>query len=222
MHSLCNSNVIMWENCRRREVSAEGQSRTRMFQNSHSCISTGSTTTTISSSHHHRSLRNSQDFCAAPTSETNNADRANDDRKGSERLIDWRRQSPDGCICSYDSTSRHSRSPEKRTTENAHCIRRRRLCMSASVPPSSENCSTTETSGVTIERISNEGRRGRLHFRRALSLFSVSRNGKEADKDRRGEKSPQKKILRPPTRHVYRRGPSGLPIECSKNLGLAY
>lgn len=73
----------------------------------------------------------------------------------------------------------------------------------------------SSTSLVKSDNTSFEDRRSQ--FRRAWSLFSIGCD--EVEK----EKPPPQRILRPPTRHVYRRGISGLPIECtSRHLGVAF
>ncbi|XP_045135442.1 putative protein TPRXL [Portunus trituberculatus] len=148
-----------------------------------------------------------------------------------ERLIDWQRQ-PSEKVKHRSSTSqspspRHTGAKTRRSGRSLSLAeRRRQLCSSASLPQSTDtdctpSTTTSPTSTTTSTNVCLERRRRRSQFRRAWSLFSLTCD-KDMERERR-EKSPQQKILRPPTRHYYRRGASGLPIECSSTyLGLAY
>ncbi|XP_066966967.1 uncharacterized protein [Macrobrachium rosenbergii] len=139
---------------------------------------------------------------------------------------------------SYERQSRQSRSRERRlekeSSSSSSSERRSHLSSSGSLLQSSKSSSvdvvTTSPTATAITTpttppVSAEGRNRRSQFRRAWSLFSLACD-KEVERgggEQRREKSPQQRILRPPTRHVYRRGLSGLPIECSSRyLGLAY
>lgn len=85
--------------------------------------------------------------------------------------------------------------------------------------------STTGTSGTSgtssTPTTSADTRSRRSQFRRAISLFSLSCD-KETERNIKDKGAPQK-ILRPPTRHFYRKGHSGLPIECgTRTMTIAY
>ncbi|KAG7160897.1 uncharacterized protein LOC121875776 [Homarus americanus] len=214
-----------------REVSAEGRARTCYFQYAH--------TSTASSAPGHKLLRFSDECWCGPTPEQRyisplkSKQRLNSKYStvgNVEKLVDWQRQSPDRHSVSpsnsQDAGQRHSRSTERRTGKTGSILeRRKQFCSSVSLPPLSksppEPVSTVNNSNTPAPSttVSTEGRRRRSQFRRAWSLFSLS-----CDKDvQRREKSPPQRILRPPTRRTYRRGVSGLPIQCSTNtLGLAY
>ncbi|CAL4111709.1 unnamed protein product [Meganyctiphanes norvegica] len=151
-----------------------------------------------------------------------------------ERLMDWNRRSNDrmNLSPSDDNLERRSRSIERRCDRLDH--RRNHHCASVSLPPPNQlpSISVSDPSSPitglpsasaaitgSSPPMSSEGRSRKSQFRRAWSLFTVSCD-KEAEKR---EKSSQQRILRLPTRHVYRRGMSGLPIDCTPNyLGLAY
>ncbi|KAK8388969.1 hypothetical protein O3P69_020733 [Scylla paramamosain] len=128
---------------------------------------------------------------------------------------------------SQSPSPRHTGAKTRRSGRSLSLAeRRQQLCSSTSLPQSTDtDCtpsttSPSSTSTSTSTNVSLERRRRRSQFRRAWSLFSLTCD-KEVERERR-EKS-QQKILRPPTRHYYRRGASGLPIECSSTyLGLAY
>lgn len=75
----------------------------------------------------------------------------------------------------------------------------------------------TSTNPVKGGNVVSDTPSRRSHFRRALSMFLIG-----CDDDTK-EKQPQRSILRQPTRHTYRRGISGLPIECTnRHVGVAY
>ena len=80
--------------------------------------------------------------------------------------------------------------------------------------------SPTEPSS-SVQQSQSDSRSRRSQFRRAISLFSLSC---DKETERTKEKSgSQQKILRPPTRHVYKKGLSGLPIEYnSRTMTTAY
>ncbi|XP_068248112.1 uncharacterized protein [Palaemon carinicauda] len=232
----------------RREVSAEGRMRTRHFQHTHSASHSSNTLapgqkllrfsdecwcTPPPIEHGGRQAR-SVGCLTSPKSRPGSAIRLGATGSSSssspvERLVDWQRESgierhslsPSH---SYERFSRQSRSRERRlekdSSSSSSCERRSHLSSSASLLQSSKSSSVDVTT-PTNAPVSSEGRSRRSQFRRAWSLFSLTCD-KEVERERR-EKSPQQRILRPPTRHVYRRGLSGLPIECSSRyLGLAY
>lgn len=75
----------------------------------------------------------------------------------------------------------------------------------------------TSTNSVKGGTVVSDNPSRRSHFRRALSMFLIGCD------DETKEKQPQRSILRQPTRHTYRRGISGLPIECTnRHVGAAY
>ncbi|KAK4303400.1 hypothetical protein Pmani_024575 [Petrolisthes manimaculis] len=223
----------------RREVSAEGRVRTKHFQHTHSCSATlapGQKLLRFSDEcwyssdrdqHHSPSPHHTSATClASPKSKPGSAHRVG---SGSsvERLVDWSRQSPERHPLTHSSSQdlgqRHSRSKERRTDRDVTNERRSHYCASVSLPPPTK--STEQSPGgstpTSTQVAAPENRQRRSQFRRAWSLFSLACD-KEVERERR-EKSPQQRILRPPTRHFYRRGLSGLPIECStRYLGLAY
>ncbi|MPC70190.1 uncharacterized protein LOC123518611 [Portunus trituberculatus] len=221
----------------RREVSAEGRIRTKQFQHTHSSASSlapGQKMLRFSDEcwysppgeHSGRPHASSVSCLTSPKSKPGSAIRLNVN-SNVERLVDWSRQSPEKHSVSPNSSQdlghRHSRSKERRTDRDSTNERRSHYGTSISLPPPAK-CSvqsSTETPPTTPAVTTPEARGRRSQFRRAWSLFSLACD-KEVERERR-EKSPQQKILRPPTRHFYRRGLSGLPIECStRYLGLAY
>ena len=141
----------------------------------------------------------------------------------------------DGLVEDQVSCSRH-RTPEKRC-EKRSALRSAGSSESKDVPapnsPTGEAASaasgqqSTTTglpSGTKPNPSSTESRSRRSQFRRAISLFSLSCD-KETERSSSKDKgsSSQQKILRPPTRHFYRKGLSGLPIECgTRTLTIAY
>ncbi|XP_050700741.1 putative protein TPRXL [Eriocheir sinensis] len=142
-----------------------------------------------------------------------------------ERLIGCQREVTDRInrksSISQSPSPRHKPSNTRRSGRSLSLAERRQLCSSSSLPTSADTESTTSRPSNASTNASSEGRRRRSQFRRAWSLFSLTCD-KEVERERR-EKSPQQKILRPPTRYYYRRGVSGLPIECSSTyVGLAY
>lgn len=227
----------------RREVSAEGRLRTRHFQHTHSASNTSNTLAPGQ-----KLLRFSDECWCSPSADNGDRPQARSVgclispklKPGSamrlttgntvERLVDWQRASPERLSVSpsHESQARLSRSRERRSDKDS-CISERRSHFSTSVSlpqPSSKSAGAEPTvptiTTPTTPPVSSESRSRRSQFRRAWSLFSLTCD-KEVERDSRREKSPQQRILRPPTRHFYRRGLSGLPIECSSRyLGLAY
>lgn len=222
----------------RREVSAEGRLRTHQFQHTHSASNTLAPG--------QKMLRFSDECWYSPAGEQAGRPHATSvgcltspkSKPGAavrlsvnsnvERLVDWQRQSPERHSISpsnsQDHSHRHSRSKERRSErESTSNERRSHYSTSVSLPPSSKSSEQTPTVNTPTSppTATPEARSRRSQFRRAWSLFSLTCD-KEVERERR-EKSPQQRILRPPTRHFYRRGLSGLPIECStRYLGLAY
>ncbi|KAG7160895.1 uncharacterized protein LOC121875756 [Homarus americanus] len=88
--------------------------------------------------------------------------------------------------------------------------------------PSSMSSSLSSANPSSISLVKSntafdDAQNRRSQFRRAWSLFSIGCD--EVEK----EKLPPQRILRQPTRYVYRRGISGLPIECTnRHLGIAF
>lgn len=220
----------------RREVSAEGRIRTKQFQHTHSSASSlapGQKMLRFSDEcwysspgeHSGRPHASSVSCLTSPKSKPGSAIRLSVN-SNVERLVDWSRQSPEKHSVSPNSSQdlghRHSRSKERRIDRDSTNERRSHYGTSVSLPPPPKctEQASTETPPTT-PAVTPEARGRRSQFRRAWSLFSLACD-KEVERERR-EKSPQQKILRPPTRHFYRRGLSGLPIECStRYLGLAY
>ncbi|XP_071540384.1 uncharacterized protein [Panulirus ornatus] len=223
-----------------REVSAEGRLRVHQFHQTHSASSSSASSST-SLAPGQKLLRFSDECWCSSAAEQGSATSPKFRQRSASRLsmcsnvvrmVDWQRHLPErhslSPTNSQESSERHSRSSERRSEKNLSLAERRRsqFCPSISLPPSSKLQAEPPTSAVnsktptaTTTTVSTEGRRRRSQFRRAWSLFSLTCD-KEVD---RREKSPQQRILRQPTRHFYRRGLSGLPIECSSNkLGLAY
>ncbi|KAG7160898.1 uncharacterized protein LOC121875725 [Homarus americanus] len=222
----------------RREVSAEGRQRTQHFHDTHA----QSTPCTLAPGQ--KLLRFSDECWYSPAGEQAGRPHASvgcltspKSKPGAavrigvnsvERLVDWQRQSSDkhtiSSSNSQEHSHRHSRSKERRSDRDSTSSEKRgHYCASVSLPPPSKSSEQNPTANTTTTTppVTSETRGRRSQFRRAWSLFSLTCD-KEVERDRR-EKSPQQRILRPPTRHFYRRGLSGLPIECStRYLGLAY
>ena len=226
----------------RREVSAEGRLKVQQFQTAHSAGSSGGSTggglppgqkllrfsdECWCTTGEHRLLVRSTGALTSPKGRPGSAVRLGSSSSGNvERLVDWQRKSPDhphhSVSPSHRSADRRSHSRERRC-EN--CERNYQFSTGLSLPPAASSKQSSEESSATTPTsppATSETRSRRSQFRRAWSLFSLTCD-KEVEKERR-EKSPQQQsILRPPTRHTYRRGLSGLPIECSSRyLGLAY
>lgn len=154
-----------------------------------------------------------------------------------ERLKNWRRNSLTltPSIISYSSTSRSYTSATTTVTAIGRERRSRPLSQGHELPPippgrmvskqsHSSSRALSPPSTITSPSTSQsknvnqtddpQGRRSQ--FRRAWSLFSMGCH--ESHK-----KAPQQSILRQPTRHMYRRGISGLPIECTnRDLGVVF
>lgn len=222
-----------------REVSMEGRFRARHFLYTHSSSSSSSSSSSTSSSSQgqgQKLLRFSDERWCGPAVEqqvlispSKSRQRSSSRLRGGhtslERLLDWKRHSPERRSSSQSCGQRHSRSTERRNTKFSSTNERRsHFCSSVSLPPSAQmpsDTDSTSSSTSTSTQVSSEGHRRRSQFRRAWSLFSLACD-KEGEREGRA-KSPQQRILRPPTRYSYRRGISGLPIECtSTTLGLAY
>ncbi|XP_068241355.1 uncharacterized protein [Palaemon carinicauda] len=93
----------------------------------------------------------------------------------------------------------------------------RRSCPSPVSSFSSPSTPSPPPMAAPKKRITDDLQNRRSQFRKAWSFFSI---GCDATPK---EKSPPKRILRQPTRHVYRRGISGLPIECTNRvMGVAF
>lgn len=95
-----------------------------------------------------------------------------------------------------------------------------RMAAKQHVPSRALNSPSTITSPPTSQTKSiehtNDPQDRRSQFRRAWSLFSMGCH--ESHK-----KAPPQSILRQPTRYLYRRGISGLPVECtSRDMGVVF
>lgn len=139
-----------------------------------------------------------------------------------ETLVDWQRPSFDkfdhnpsisqGKLQAFNSGKSKTKKLERFHPSDGQEVPS--SSKSATGEPSQNTCSSIDSSG-------NESRSRRSQFRRAISLFSLSCD-KTSEKEKKSKPQPQK-ILRPPTRHTYHRGFSGLPIECnSNNLEVVY
>lgn len=205
-HSTSRSN-------RRNGVSAQGHVKLQHFQHAHSTSCTPSPRT--------RSCKSTDGrLCCSLGRSIHEVDSRSVENlqssklRGEERLLD--RRSRDGRHCSHDKSLRHrrSRSVHRRSEKNKH---RSQLCASVSLPPLPKEFPEHTHTTTPVAQPTSPDTRGRLsQLRRALSLFSMSC-------DKEVGKSPQRRILRPPTKHLYRKGVSGLPIKCSPNrIGLVY
>nr|XP_053637121.1 uncharacterized protein LOC128692129 [Cherax quadricarinatus]XP_053637122.1 uncharacterized protein LOC128692129 [Cherax quadricarinatus]XP_053637123.1 uncharacterized protein LOC128692129 [Cherax quadricarinatus] len=138
-----------------------------------------------------------------------------------ERLKNWRRNSFTFTTASkvYNNATarRHVEATHRSVSleQDLQCLpstanqKRNKPRKSTSVSSSLSSAVPSSTSFIKSDAAFHEDHNRRSHFRRAWSLFSIACN--EVEK----EKPPPQKILRQPTRHVYRRGISGLPIECT-------
>lgn len=150
-----------------------------------------------------------------------------------ERLKNWRRNSltfPSqgnhdlvSTGSARDLESRGSTSDPLKTTPapllSPSRIQRSRQHQQRRTLSAGSGLGTTATSTNTVKggTIVSDNPSRRSHFRRALSMFLIGCD------DETKEKQPQRSILRQPTRHTYRRGISGLPIECTnRHVGVAY
>lgn len=159
-----------------------------------------------------------------------------------ERLKNWRRNSltltPSAPV-SFGQTQRaHSstRSTTTTTTSSTKEQRRRPLSLSHERPPLPPGggqrmvvrqqvssplplgppATTTSHSAPQSKSATQAEDPRRSQFRRAWSLFSMGC-------DESQKKAQPQSILRQPTRHMYRRGISGLPVECnSRDVGVAF
>lgn len=145
-----------------------------------------------------------------------------------ERLVDWQKPSFDRPHVSPNRNKNYHESTQHQKSQKSGKQQDKKLeryystdCQestSSSRSPPADQVSSGPNNGSS--RGNSDTRSRRSQFRRAISLFSLSCD-KETERERREKVS--QKILRPPTRHVYRRGMSGLPIECtSRNLGVVY
>ncbi|XP_066968994.1 uncharacterized protein [Macrobrachium rosenbergii] len=138
-----------------------------------------------------------------------------------ERLKNWRRSSL--TIASNRSQSlgivsrEQHREVPPRTLSLHQPIEGRRSCPSPLSSFSSPSTPSPPPMALSKKRITDDLQSRRSQFRKAWSFFSIGCD------DIPKEKPPPKRILRQPTRHVYRRGISGLPIECTNRvMGLAF
>ena len=228
-----NRNAMM-----RRNISEEGRLRTHQFQQTHSS-SSGLTVPvqkilrfsddSLSQSRRAETHAQTQGFrnhvrsiSCVPLSKFRSPSPRNSSFN-SERLADWQRTSYERLNISPNrSHERMESSPPCCSSRGnrLHTERRCERCLSAEpklgmsdrLSPT-EAASPSNRSGGSSTTGNGDARSRRSQFRRAISLFSLSCD-KETERDRR-DKTPQR-ILRPPTRYVYRRGVSGLPIECTQ------
>lgn len=134
-------------------------------------------------------------------------------RGGEERLLDWNARTPNQDNPTFE---RRSRSLYRNSEKTLHNRRQKQLCACNSVPPMRQCSDDIYKEDSPLSAVSLNTRSRSSQIRRVLSLLSVVC-------DKEVEKTPKKRILRPPTKHQYRRGISGLPVRCSPNhLGLVY
>ncbi|XP_071540080.1 uncharacterized protein [Panulirus ornatus] len=151
-----------------------------------------------------------------------------------ERLKNWRRNSLTFIATNHRSSDAASRVHSgninrQRSVSSGQVLRGLSTRLSDNIRPKSQtsaylssSLSSGTPSSTSLGKSNDSAAYEDLHnrrsqFRRAWSLFSIGCD--EIEK----EKPPPQRILRPPTRHVYRRGISGLPIECtSRHLGIAF
>lgn len=193
--------------CSNRSEESMGEEEQDHSPRRHSCWATDAT--------HHEYFPPAAAAAAAITSSINNLNaNVEQDNFGTiERLLDfgqqWRRNSvlPP---CVQDLFQPHS-----------HPAGHRRITLASlplmKTPTKQATVTTTPTESRTfLESVTGR----RTQFRRAWSLFSLTSEREAArekvEKEPRGKKEKShQRILRPPTRHYYRRGISGLPIQCS-------
>ena len=156
-----------------------------------------------------------------------------------ERLKNWRRNSLTLAPSSPNPFSQVPRAhTSATTTPNVKEHRRRPLSQGHELPPlppgggqrmvvkqhvstsrtlSHPSTTTCHSSAHTKNTTQTEDLHGRRsQFRRAWSLFSMGC-------DEGQKKTQPQSILRQPTRHMYRRGISGLPVECtSMDMGVVF
>ncbi|XP_068247557.1 uncharacterized protein [Palaemon carinicauda] len=123
-----------------------------------------------------------------------------------------------------DRRSRSSERTRSRSKENS-CLRGRRFTIiSLSSPFSKFTDRSPDSSSYSMSSDgSSEGGSRCSHFRRALSLFSVSSEKEMQFFQKEKKKETTTRLLRPPTRYVYRRGVSGLPVTYSSSvLGIVF
>uniref|UniRef100_A0A0P4WYS4 Uncharacterized protein n=1 Tax=Scylla olivacea TaxID=85551 RepID=A0A0P4WYS4_SCYOL len=157
-----------------------------------------------------------------------------------ERLKNWRRNSltltPSSPNPFASATRLHSSTTATTATPGAKEQRRRPLSQGhelpslphgqrmvvrqhvsssrALSPPSTTTSRSNSQPKNTTQSEDTHGRRSQ--FRRAWSLFAMGC-------DENQKKTQPQSILRQPTRHVYRRGISGLPVECtSMDVGVVF
>ncbi|XP_050701013.1 WAS/WASL-interacting protein family member 1-like [Eriocheir sinensis] len=160
-----------------------------------------------------------------------------------ERLKNWRRNSLTltPSVIAYNSSLRpHSSSPVPSTTTTAaatpttrekrprplsqghelpplppgRMVTKQRLPSRTLSPPATITSPSSSQAKNVAQTDDPQGRRSQ--FRRAWSLFSIGCHENH-------KKAPPQSILRQPTRHIYRRGISGLPVECTnRDMGLVF
>lgn len=156
--------------------------------------------------------RNSLAFAVNKLEQTE--DQTTGQKSGEDRLT--RRQTrdiaPHRSLSSGNEFQSHSSQPEwtgtTRPTQPPQ-LKHQRQSPSISSNLSSATLSSNSVAKGSMNFADVHDRRS-SQFRRAWSLFSIRR-----DEVKKKEKPPPQRILRQPTRHVYRRGISGLPIECT-------
>lgn len=137
-----------------------------------------------------------------------------------ERLKNWRRNSLTLTAprSQGDASRQRAASSERHTSKPSSRFRYDHYDLSSSSSESSTPSLLTPSSSSSAVKSASpdDPHNRRSQFRRAWSLFIGC---DESPK----EKPPPQRILRQPTRHVYRRGISGLPIECTNRyLGVAF
>lgn len=195
-----------------RGISLEGRLKRNIFRHSHSTSCTPSPRARASHSSDGRicggvehlrqdKTRSASDLCS------------NRPRGGEERLLDWNTRTVDQDSHKFE---RRSRSLYRNSEKTLQERRQKQLCACKSVPPMRQCSEDIYKEDLPISPVSLDTRSRSSQLRRVLSLFSMV-----CDKD--VAKSSPKKILRPPTKHLYRKGMSGLAVRYSPNrLGLVY
>ncbi|XP_066967072.1 uncharacterized protein [Macrobrachium rosenbergii] len=120
--------------------------------------------------------------------------------------------------------TRRSRSSERCRSKENSCLRGRRFTIISISSPFSKFADRSSDSSYSVSSDgSSEGGTRCSHFRRALSLFSVGSEKEMQFFQKEKKKETATRLLRPPTRYIYKRGVSGLPVTYSASaLGLVF
>lgn len=193
-----------------RDLSLEGRPKRNMFRHSHSTSCAPSPRARASSSSGSSTCEGVERHFRQDKTRSAGDLHLNRPCGGEERLLDWSTRTAD----QDHKFERRSRSLYRNSEKTLQERRQKQLCACKSVPPTRQCSEDIYEGHLPISSASLDTRSRSSQLRRMLSLFSVVC-------DKEVEKSSPKKILRPPTKHVYRKGVSGLPVRCSPNrLGL--